>query len=68
MLLQPGSLGIVVEFEAGHLASRLSFDLAHAALHDALPFVDNHDLLAEFLGLLQLVRGEDDGLAAPVHL
>src|SRR6266487_5826958 len=48
-LLQPACLWIVVEFEAGHMAPGLSFDLAYAALDNALPLIDNHEILAQFL-------------------
>ena len=36
-LLKPAHLWIVIEFEPGHIAPILAFDLAHAALDDALP-------------------------------
>ena len=50
--IEPGGLGIVLELQMYQVAPVLAFDLSHVALHDGLPLVDDHDILAQFLGLL----------------
>jgi len=50
--VQPGNLRVVIKLQACHVASVLTFDLAHAPCNDSLTFVDDQDIFAEFLGLL----------------
>src|SRR5579885_2375970 len=66
--LKPASFRVVIELESCHMASLLAFDLTQATLDDTVSFIDDDDVLTEFFRLLQLMGGEDNRLAAPVHL
>ncbi len=61
-------LGGVLDRELEHLAADLVLQLVGRALGDDLAYVDHRDLIGELIGLLEVLRGEQDRRAVGLQL